>query len=266
MGRGFRVKIAVISDIHSNLEALRVVLNDIDQQQVDRIYCVGDVVGYGPNPCECLDLVMQRCEVCVSGNHDLAAFGKPDGFNPSAGEAIFWTQDRISQSRRSDEYWVFLGDRNPTHTTGHFLFAHGSPSNPANEYLFPEDVWSGQAKLDRNFAMVNRCAFVGHTHVPGIFTSPRNFIETSELNGPYELPEFGRRAIVNVGSVGQPRDGDPRACYVTVTFPGDTPGADDGGELLRYHRLEYPLEETIAKIHQIPGVNNFLGDRLREGR
>lgn len=248
------MKLAIISDIHSNLEAFRAVLDDAQQKSVDKIYCVGDVIGYGPNPCECLDLAMDRCQVCLLGNHDNAAMIDPSGFNPSAEEAILWTREQIDHSRRCDDYWDFLGTRNPTYSEGNFLFAHGSPSNPLNEYLFPEDVYTGHNKLEKNFAVVKRCAFVGHTHVPGIFTSPTNFLEPCDLQGAYELPTDGRKSIINVGSVGQPRDGDSRACYVILD-----------GELLTYERVEYPLDETVEKIHALP-VNAFLGDRLRSGR
>ncbi|MDO4559018.1 MAG: metallophosphoesterase family protein [Planctomycetia bacterium] len=253
------MKLAVISDIHSNLEAFTAVLRDIEEQRVDRIYCVGDIIGYGPDPCGCLDLVMERCQICLLGNHDQAALFDPKGFNPSAEEAIIWTRDQIDAARKSDDYWEFLGTRNPTLLENDFLFAHGSPSNPLNEYLFPEDVYSGRNKLERNFAVVHRCAFVGHTHVPGIFTSPTNFMEPGDLRGSgvYELPRPGRKAIINVGSVGQPRDGDPRACYAIL---------DDssGSELLTYRRIEYPIEETIRKINDLP-ISGFLGERLLSG-
>lgn len=253
------MKLAIISDIHSNLEAFTAVLQDIDQQQVDKIYCVGDIIGYGPNPCECLDLAMARCKYCLLGNHDRAAMFDPNGFNPSAEEAILWTRKQIDLSRRKDEYWEFLGTQNPTLIEGDFFFAHGSPSCPMSEYLFPEDTYAGRAKLEKNFEIINRCAFVGHTHVPVIFTSPTNYMEPSEIQGcGYELPQPGRKAIINVGSIGQPRDGDPRACYVTL----DT---NSGSELLSYHRIEYPLEETIRKISELP-INGFLGERLRTGR
>ena len=132
------------------------------------------------------------------------------------------------------------------------MFVHGSPRNPLNEYIFPEDIYN-QRKMERLFALVDKYCFVGHTHVPGIFTEHLSFLEPEEVNYQYTLGE--EKVIVNVGSVGQPRDGDPRACYVVLN-----------GNKLIYRRVAYDFEPTIRKIYEIPELDNFLGDRLREGR
>jgi predicted phosphodiesterase len=249
------VKLALISDIHSNLEALEAVLEDIRQQQITEVYCLGDVVGYGPNPRECIDRVMD-CRVCLLGNHDQGALFDPEGFNSGAERAIFWTRAQLEASggNSSDRHrrWDFLGELPRNHQEGDLLFVHGSARNPLNEYVFPEDIYN-KRKLEKIFALIRRHAFQGHTHVPGVFTENYNFFSPEELNHEYRLTE--EKAMINVGSVGQPRDGDPRACYVVL---------EDG--LVRFRRVAYPFEQTIQKIYDVPDLDNFLGDRLRDGR
>jgi len=246
---------AIISDIHSNLEGLQAVLADIKQQGVDEIYCLGDVVGYGPNPRECVDLVM-ACKVVILGNHDQGAMFDPEGFNASAERAIFWTRAQLESATDKRELkerrWEFLAERPRSHREDGTLFVHGSARNPLNEYVFPEDIYN-QRKMERIFALVERYCFQGHTHVPGVFTENMQFHSPEEIDYVYKLD--GRKMLCNVGSVGQPRDGDWRACYVLL---------DD--ESIRYRRVEYDVETTVKKIYAVPELENFLGDRLREGR
>jgi diadenosine tetraphosphatase ApaH/serine/threonine PP2A family protein phosphatase len=250
------VKRALISDIHSNIEALEAVLADIDSQGVTEIFCLGDLVGYGPNPRECIDLIIARCRVCLLGNHDQGALFDPEGFNSGAERAIFWTRVQLENGGGSaaDRHrrWDFLGELPRVHQEDDLLFVHGSARNPLNEYVFPEDIYN-RRKLEKIFALVQRYAFQGHTHVPGVFTESCQFSSPEELN--YEFRLNHDKTMVNVGSVGQPRDGDPRACYVIL---------EDG--LVRFRRVEYPLEKTIAKIYDVPELDSFLGDRLRDGR
>ena len=164
---------AIISDIHSNLEALQAVLKDIEQHKVDEIYCLGDVVGYGPNPRECVDLVMS-CQLVLLGNHDQGAMFDPDGFNPPR-RTRHLLDPRPAGNRRAtsqqakEQRWEFLAERPRSHRENGFLFVHGSARNPLNEYVFPEDIYN-QRKMERIFALVERYCFQGHTHVPGIFT------------------------------------------------------------------------------------------------
>jgi predicted phosphodiesterase len=246
---------ALISDIHSNLEALEAVLQDIKQHDVQEIYCLGDIVGYGPNPRECVDLVMP-CKVVLLGNHDQGAMFDPDGFNPSAERAIFWTRAQLESPtddrQKKERRWEFLAERPRTHREDNFLYVHGSARNPLNEYVFPEDIYN-QRKMERIFALVDRYCFQGHTHVPGIFTESLQFHSPDEIDFVYRLN--GRKTLCNVGSVGQPRDGDWRACYVLLD-----------GETIRYRRVEYDIDTTVKKIYDIPDLENFLGDRLRDGR
>jgi predicted phosphodiesterase len=255
------MKIAVISDIHSNLAALQAVLADIEQRQVDEIICLGDVLGYGPNPRECLDLIMERCSVCLCGNHDQAVFYEPSNFNVAAETACYWTRRELEQDKESPnrkKRWEFLGKLPVRHEIGQMLFVHGSPRRPVNEYLFPEDAYSNPSKLISNFERMNgkQACFVGHTHVPGVFYDDPYFEPPDELTEPfrYEVCEF-ERAIINVGSVGQPRDRDPRASYVTIT--------DD---LVEFLRVEYQVEQTADRIRSNGELDQFLAERLIDGR
>jgi len=264
------VKRALISDIHSNLEALQAVLDDIRSQEITEIYCLGDIVGYGPNPRECIDLVM-NCQVCLLGNHDQGALFDPEGFNSGAERAIFWTRDQLESYDgnlvQGNKRWDFLGELPRNHQEGQYLFVHGSARNPLNEYIFPEDIYN-QRKLEKVFALIQQYAFQGHTHVPGVFTEDFEFFTPEELGHEYRLPP-DKKAMVNVGSVGQPRDGDSRACYAVLE---DDQGVAHEAEqiakdrVVRFRRVEYPIEETIRKIYDVPELDNFLGDRLRDGR
>ena len=252
------MKRALISDIHANLEALRVVQADIRAQGITEIYCLGDIVGYGPNPCECLDEVMNRCKVTILGNHDQATLFDPDGFNPVALAAVYWTREALDHSSggpaRRNGRWDYLGALPRTHNEGDFLFVHGSPREPTNEYVFPEDIYN-QRKMDALFGRIQKHCFQGHTHLPGVFTLDYRFVTPDECNNQYQLTD--EKAMINVGSVGQPRDGDRRACYVVL---------DMETKLVTFRRLDYPAEVTRDKIHANPELADMLGDRLLSGR
>jgi diadenosine tetraphosphatase ApaH/serine/threonine PP2A family protein phosphatase len=250
------VKRALISDIHSNIEGLNAVLEDIRQQEIDEVYCLGDIVGYGPNPRECIDEVM-NCKVCLLGNHDQGALFDPEGFNTGAERAIFWTRAQLESGgamASSHRRWDFLGELPRNHQDGPHLFVHGSPRNPLNEYVFPEDIYN-RRKMEKLFALIEKYCFQGHTHVPGVFTEDFRFLSPDDIGHEYRLEEG--KAMINVGSVGQPRDGDPRACYAIL---------ENEDKVVRFRRVEYSLEETIRKIYEVPELDNFLGDRLRDGR
>ena len=256
------MKRAIISDVHGNLEALQAVLEDIDRERVDTIICLGDVVGYGPNPCECAGLVRDRCGIVILGNHDQGALFDPDGFNSGAERAIRWTRNQLEMHDRlprnaSKRLTDFLGELPRTHADGDFLFVHGSARRPLDEYVFPEDIYN-PLKIEHIFELVGRYCFQGHTHIPGVFTPAPEFhspgVPKSEPEVALDLPPS--KAMINVGSVGQPRDSDPRACYVVVE--------DD--RRVRFRRIAYPFETTAKKIHAIADLDNFLGDRLAQGR
>jgi predicted phosphodiesterase len=283
------VRRALISDIHGNLEAREVVLDDVKALGISEVFCLGDIIGYGPNPRECIDRVMDSCQITLLGNHDQGAMFDPDGFNIGAERAIFWTReqlesasDRVNNERR----WEFLGMLPRQHRVGSFLFVHGSPRNPLSEYIFPEDIYNHR-KMERLFQLVDRYCFQGHTHVPGVFTEGFQFYAPEEIDNEYTLGEG--KLMVNVGSVGQPRDGDNRACYVVlddgqpataeyrqVGSGGEDDEEGDNGPVstppsagpvrITYRRLAYDFETTIQKIYAIPELEPFLGDRLRQGR
>jgi diadenosine tetraphosphatase ApaH/serine/threonine PP2A family protein phosphatase len=249
------VKRAILSDIHSNIEALNAVLDDARQQGAEQFVCLGDIIGYGPNPGECIDLAM-KFDLCVLGNHDQGALFDPEGFSRVAERAIFWTRSQLENAGGDEDAALarldFLADLPRQLRDNGSMFVHGSPRNPLNEYVFPEDVYNTR-KLEKVFSLIGEHCFVGHTHVPGVFPEKDRFISPDQIDGQYVLSDT--RAIVNVGSVGQPRDGDCRSCYVLLE-----------DNVVTFRRVEYPLDETIEKIYAVPELENFLGDRLRTGQ
>ncbi len=249
--------LALISDIHANLDALQVVLADIDKRGIANIVCLGDIVGYGPQPCECLDLVMQRCQWSLMGNHDFAVLYEPTSFNTSAEQAAFWTRRQFEIEPDADkrrQRWEFLGGLEIRRRDHGALWVHASPRRPINEYIFPDDVITAPTKMQQIFDRIDHKCFVGHTHVVGVFTDEPDFYPPTDLNGVYLFHE-DERCIVNPGSVGQPRDRDPRASYAILY--------DDRVEFVR---VEYPVDAVIEKVKTIPDLHDFLGQRLLEGR
>lgn len=259
---------AVISDIHANAAALHAVLADIESRAVKRVICLGDIVGYGPDPLECVDVVSQRCEWALLGNHDFAALYEPTNFNPAAANAAYWTRDQfeaepdpaLRASRLS--YLARLRVRvvdKPNGSTIPVLAIHGSPRRPINEYIFPDDVMTSPDKIRAIFDRVDRIAVCGHTHVPGVFTDEPDFYTPDELgSNTYTLMD-DEKAIINVGSVGQPRDHDPRAAYVLLH-------AEDDELRVEFVRVPYDIARTAEKIRAIDALSDWLGDRLFEGR
>jgi predicted phosphodiesterase len=256
---------AIISDIHSNLEALTTVLEDIKNRGIETIYCLGDVIGYGPNPKECLDLVIERTKWCVLGNHDYGVFYEPTNFNYAAEQASFWTRDVLEKEEKKhshDKYWNFMGNLPMRKTvkakigptTSIIEFIHASPRRPINEYIFPDDVYTNPVKVRGLFDLIKHICFIGHTHLPGVFLDEPDFYLPEELGDAYPIIE-GEKAIVNVGSVGQPRDKDNRASYVYLD-----------GNKVHFVRLEYDVDTTVDKIISIDRLDNFHADRLLEGR
>ena len=256
--------LAIISDIHSNLEALAAVLADIAGREVEQIVCLGNVIGYGPDPCECLDLVSRHAAVTLMGNHDYAVLYEPSKFNTGAEAACFWTRQQLDGEpdvQRRGRSWEFLSNLPVKHTMTHpeadigdMAFVHGSPRRPVNEYIFPDDIYSNPNKIQMIFDRFAHLCFVGHTHVPGVFLDTPDFYSPDEVNGVFEV-DPARKALINVGSIGQPRDRDNRACYVLA---GD-------GEV-RFVRVSYDVDATVAKVLAIPELEDYLGHRLKEGR
>jgi len=256
---------AVLSDIHSNLEALTAVLADIEKRGIKAIYCLGDVIGYGPDPGECLDMIIEKTKWCVLGNHDYAAFYEPTNFNYAAEQASFWTREVLETQEEKevrDRRWGFLGElpmrqRLETKLGANAAiidFVHASPRRPVNEYIFPDDVYTNPLKVRLLFERVEHICFVGHTHMPGVFLDEPDFYLPDELSNVYPIVD-AEKAIINIGSVGQPRDKDSRASYVYVNE-----------NEVHFVRVEYDFETTIGKIMAIEQLDSFHAERLRDGR
>jgi predicted phosphodiesterase len=255
--------LAIVSDIHSNIEATRAVLAHIDEQGCEEVICLGDVIGYGPSPEECLKTARERFSVTLMGNHEWAVLNEPFGFNPVARSAVEWTRRTLTprwySSRDKKESWEFLQAMPFTHKRGKFLFVHASPTNPTEEYLLARDVdeilGTFTKKLQLAFDRTEWVSFVGHTHYPGIFIEEKvKFVAPVDFDQVFKLAE-GKKFIVNVGSVGQPRDSDNRACYVTL----------DRG-VIRYHRVEYDVETTYNKVMNNDYLDESLAKRLKNGQ
>ena len=250
--------IALISDIHANMEALTAVLADIDSRGGgDMIYCLGDIVGYGPEPEACVDLVRERCCVHLMGNHDNAMLNGAVGFNVMAAGAIDYHRSLMEPAEQATELqlqrWGYVKSLEENREDGEFFFVHASPRDHLNEYILPSDPEYDPDKVAAIFERVAQVCFVGHSHLPGVVTPEPRFQVPEDLGGQYEFDKS--KAVVNIGSVGQPRDADPRACYVEF---------DENGVCFR--RVEYDFEETYRKIREIPELDDRLGERLTVGR
>ena len=248
---------AVISDIHSNLEALQAVLARIKELDIDEIVCLGDIVGYGPNPMECIDLVAEHCQQIVMGNHDFGVLYEPANFNVGAEQACFWTRQQLlsdDQAKHRKARTRFLGSAPAKLKHKGMTFAHGSPRRPINEYIFPDDVYSNTNKMTSIFERMDNFCFVGHTHFAGVFLPDPDFYNPAELGEHFDF-DSAERAIINVGAVGQPRDKDPRASFVTVNE-----------KQVKFMRVEYDVQKVVDKIAAVEELDNFQGARLHEGR
>jgi len=249
-------RVAIISDIHANREALEAVLADAEAQGSNEVVCLGDVVGYGIDAEACIDLVQRTCSLCLCGNHDWAVLNTAFGFNQMARQAIDLTRDRLSPARwpwpSRKRRWAFLKSLPETHQRNGRLLVHGSPRDPVTEYIFPEDVEVDPGKMEEIFAKFERTCFVGHTHLPGVFTEDMAFFSPAEIGGRFDLARG--KAVVNVGSVGQPRDGDLRACYVQV----------EDGQVF-YRRVQYDVRKTMEKI-RASHLDALCAERLALGR
>lgn len=240
------MKFAIIADIHSNLEALQVVLADIKEQKCTHYACVGDVVGYGANPKECLDIIRSMGMPCVKGNHDeyCSTDEELDGFNPHAAEAVNWTRQQLTAE---DRQW--LRDLKYFRLVTSFSMVHATLDGPQRwGYVF--DKLAAAASFTYQNTAV---CFFGHTHVPVAFIR-----DTVVKGGTYSKfkVEPGRKYFINVGSVGQPRDNNPKAAYVTYDM-------DEGSIELR--RLDYDIAAAQKKILDA-GLPPRLAERLAFGR
>ncbi len=243
------MRYAILSDVHANLEALEVVLEDILARRPEVILCLGDFVGYGPDPNGCVEALRPHLGGAVVGNHDLAALSDLDigTFNPLAAAAILWTRDRLSAEVR-----VYLQGLPRQLMPDGFLAVHGSVRDPVEEYIFDAEIAEASFEAG-NFHL----CVVGHTHIPAVFVSEEGHVTAAPLSPEHALHlDRDRRYIVNVGSVGQPRDGDPRAAYLWF---------DSEAQVASLMRLGYPLERTQKKMIEV-GLPPMLAERLAVGR
>lgn len=240
---------AVLADIHSNLIAFQTVLQDIEEHGgADEIWCLGDVVGYGPQPKECIQLLRQHKHVCVAGNHDLAAIAKIDiaDFNPDAAAAARWTADQLDP-----DSVAYLDSLPLTLERDSFTLVHGSPRHPVWEYLLSEI--SAQENLPY---LHTRCCLIGHSHMPLCFIcSTDGSCSVSELGTETRLGNKNSRLIINPGGVGQPRDGDSRASYAIY---------DAEAGVLRHYRVPYDIVSVQQKMAEA-GLPEHLAMRLSYG-
>jgi len=242
------MKLALISDIHSNLEALEAVLKDIESQQVERIHCLGDVVGYGCDPVACVNLVAEHCDVKLMGNHEYAAIGVlPEAaMNIHARQSIHWTISHLSDREIS-----LIAGFDMTAEQDDRLLVHASPFEPDEWHYILTPIEAAEA-FEHN---ESRLVFHGHTHLPVVFClTPAGRIRTVAAHD-FD-PDEESRYLINVGSVGQPRDNDPRACYVVYDTKEDAIG---------YRRVEYDISATQAKMCRAE-MPQMLIDRLQAGR
>ena len=242
------MRILVIADIHANLTALEAVLADAQQRgKVDEIWCLGDVVGYGPDPSDCVRLIRETCSICIAGNHDLAAIGKVStaDFNAAAAEAIVWTRQQLSQ--RDIDY---LGELPLMAERLQFTLVHGSPANPVWEYVISTETAS------RNLSAFNTdFCLVGHTHVPMMFAFKGERADIEDFDNGTRITLKKDRLILNPGAVGQPRDHDPRASYAII---------DSDSTELSLWRVPYHIE-SVQKRMKAAGLPGRLIDRLAAG-
>lgn len=253
------MKTAIISDLHSNRESLEAVFGHIRDQGVTDLVCLGDVVGYGPEPEFCVDLVRGHARWCLMGNHDEALFRDASDFNSHARGAIEFTRRRMQPSWYSSgekkARWKWLKGLPLEVKEGRFHFVHGSPRDPIREYVLSTDGILNPEKLRAVFDSFEGIAVGGHTHHPGLYDEDLRF---HGLNGAETLTlplDPGRKAFLNVGSTGQPRDGDNRACYAVLEEHQVT-----------WHRVPYDFRTTMEKIQRTGALSEMLARRLAVGK
>lgn len=245
------MRIAIISDIHGNFEALTSALCEIRQFCVDKIICLGDIVGYGASPVECMELAMENIETCVAGNHDWATVGKTQigFFNAVSRAAIEWTSRKLAP-----HHIKYLENLSVSFSNGSFHVVHASPNKPHQwHYIMTwNDAKEAFSHLDK------QVCFVGHSHIPVIWSEEGRLIRVvfsaSETSASFTIGESSKY-IINVGSVGQPRDGDPRGCFVIF---------DTDKKLVSFHRFLYDIISAQNKIFYA-GLPSFLAERLGAG-
>jgi diadenosine tetraphosphatase ApaH/serine/threonine PP2A family protein phosphatase len=246
------VRVAAISDIHANLPALETIFEAIDAAGIEEVWCLGDVVGYGAEPDECADLVRERCALCLVGNHDLAVLEALDvaSFSEAAAEAVAWTRGEVAE--RTLE---LLRELEPAGRRQGVALFHASPRDPVWEYVLSAE--QADACMD---VQPERITLIGHSHVSLYFTRPSTEGQSHDVRGAQSsddtlLDLSDGCWLINPGSVGQPRDGDPRAAWLEL---------DMDEQLARFHRVRYDVDRAAASI-AAAGLPRRLADRLQVG-
>jgi predicted phosphodiesterase len=241
------MRVAVVSDIHSNLHALEAVLATIEDEAPDELWCLGDLVGYGPRPNECCAAIAERADVCLAGNHDLAVRGTIDleEFGGEAAVAARWTRDVLAL-----EAQTFLDRLEPEGSAHGVALYHGSARDPVWEYVLTDE--GALATLELTGAPL---ILVGHSHVALQIVQSGDDLSGGLAPAETELELEGVRALLNPGSVGQPRDGDPRAAYLLL---------DLEARRATYRRVEYDVKQTQREIREA-GLPEMLAGRLELG-
>lgn len=242
------MKIALISDIHGNLEALKTVLEDVKTRKVDKIHCLGDVVGYGSEPRACLELVRDQCDIKLMGNHEYVALGLQtlDDLNELAQQSIGWTTNQLT-----DREFSIIADFEMDAVEEDCYFVHSSPHQP-DRWNYILTAWEAEQGFTH---CKHKIGFLGHTHLPMIFSQGKDGSVRCQTGHDFD-PFEDTRYLVNVGSVGQPRDGDPRACYCVY---------DSAECSVAYHRISYDIKRTQDKMTKAK-LPSMLIERLEVGR
>ncbi len=236
----------MVADVHSNLEAFEAVLQDARERGgFDVVWSLGDIVGYGPDPGPCIQLLQGLPHVAIAGNHDYAATGAigTEDFNPFAAEAARWTAAQLTLEEQ-----IWLSALSAVQIEGEFTLAHGSLVDPVWDYLM-----SSESAYEHLMRQTTPYGLVGHTHLPGVFFQTRS---GAEIGDALDTPLNDQRFVANPGSVGQPRDGDPRAAYSLI---------DTEARLLVFQRVPYDIAMTQAKMRAV-GLPEYLAERLSRGR
>lgn len=243
------MRIALLSDVHGNLPAFQAVVEDLRAEEVDAVWCLGDLVGYGAEPDECVALAREECELCLAGNHDLVVTGDLDidDFSRSAAEAARWTRENIAEKSLR-----FLRGLTPADTDHEVALYHASPRDPVWEYVLSTTQAEECMEL-----MEARVGAIGHSHVALFFhRDGAADVVGAQVPGGTELPIGEGRWLLNPGGVGQPRDGDPRAAWLLL---------DTGEWTAAWRRVEYPIDDAARAIREA-GLPAVLAERLFSGQ
>jgi len=240
-------RVAVISDVHANWHALEAVLAEIEREEPDELWCLGDLVGYGPRPNPCCAAVERRASICLAGNHDLGVLGTIDltEFAGDAVEAARWTRSVLAEGSRQ-----FLGSREPEGRCDGVELFHASPRDPVWEYVLSAEAAVAAFELTRS-----QVVLVGHSHVPLAISLNDHVLDGGLAAGGTETTLGSSRWLLNPGSVGQPRDGDPRAAWLLL---------DLGAGRAEHRRVEYEVASTQNEIRE-RGLPDALAQRLAHG-